>query len=209
MRLIESYTIKEWADYSNRRSGDYYPTVGMKTLRPESKPLRRQGGANTSTGSGSRSPRPSPSAPQPRPHTSGSCSTPIEHFRPWVWTSGCRMVRRYVGAVRACRAAGPLAQGQRARAAAGSCFLGHYATAVSLRKTWGLGLRVTSLPAPVRQATAGKGLELRLVAGRCQGGSALYLRISGAQGSLGEAVFQMELLDLANKNAGSLVKLEF
>ena len=35
MRLIESYRIKEWADYSNRRGGDYYPTVGMKALRPE------------------------------------------------------------------------------------------------------------------------------------------------------------------------------
>lgn len=55
----------------------------------------------------------------------------------------------------------------------------------------------------------GEGLEPPLVAGRCQGGSALYLRLPGAQASLGEAVFQMELLDLANKNAGRLVKLEF
>lgn len=111
--------------------------------------------------------------------------------------------------MRACRVTGPLAQGQRAQAAAGSYFLGHYATAISLRKAWNLGLRVTSLPAPGRQAKAGRGLEPRLVAGRCQGGSALYLRLSGAQGSLGEAVFQVELLDLANKNAGGLVKLEF
>ena len=114
-----------------------------------SKPLGKQGGTNTSSGSGSRLPRPSPSASQPRPHTSGSGSAAPEHFRSWGWTSGRRMVRRYVGAVRACRATGPLAQGLRAQAAAGSYFLGHYATALSLRKAWG--------PLPAGDITSGAG----------------------------------------------------
>ena len=67
--------------------------------------------------------------------------------------------------MRACRVTGPLAQGQRAQAAAGSYFLGHYATAISLRKAWNLGLRVTSLPAGGAGSGGARGEQYNAAAG--------------------------------------------
>ena len=154
-----------------------------------------------------------PAAPgprSPRPPATGAPPTPYFRIplRPPkalpVLGAGRRGIERCCGKSAQRGPAEPLGPATSGPGVSGPLFLGHYtgryAAAIYLTKARGSGLRVTPFPGLGGQAKAGKGSSLALwLGGVKEGPLGISGCLAGGPGSLGEAVSQVDLLDLAKK----------